>query len=224
MKRRATGDGYADFLLSHTRNKAFGAGPARVEMRDAVLATYLSDEWLVSPALTVNLGVRYEAYWQPAAYNLAMTNWHPDLYRGVGSPEAAGIVQGGKNGVPASTVHNDMNNLMPRLGTAWRFADHWVIRTGAGLYFDQRVGQVAQQAFSNPPVFRSVEPDCSVANSGCVPVSAACAAASYRPRTRGARPWATAMKRTAPSRASPPRPGGTGPVHAGPPRSTLPIA
>ncbi len=163
----ATGDAYADFLLSHTRSKAFGAGPGELKMRDAVLATYFSDEWKVNPRLTITMGVRYEAYWQPAAYNLGMTNWYPDLYRGVGSLEASGIVQGGVNGVPLSTVHNDMNNIMPRLGIAWRFADRWVIRTGAGLYFDQRVGQIAQQAFNNPPTFTSIQPDCIAAGSGC---------------------------------------------------------
>ena len=42
-----------------------------------------------------------------------------------------------------------------------------MIRAGAGLYFDQRTGQIAQQAFNNPPTFQAVQPDCSVAGSGC---------------------------------------------------------
>lgn len=162
-----TGDAYADFLMSLVRNKSFGAGAGELKMRDATLAGYISDEWKVSRNLTLTLGVRYEAYWQPAAYNLQMTNWYPDKYRGLGSTEAAGIVQGGVNGVPMSTLNNDMNNFMPRAGIAWRVADNWVIRTGAGLYFDQRVGQIAQQAFNNPPTFKSVAPDCAVAGSPC---------------------------------------------------------
>jgi hypothetical protein len=35
-----------------------------------------------------------------------------------------------------------------------------VIRTGIGQYFDLRTGQIAQQAFSNPPTFTSVAEDC----------------------------------------------------------------
>ena len=66
-----------------------------------------------------------------------------------------------------STVNNDMNNIMPRLGIAWRVTDNWVIRTGAGLYFDQRVGQIAQQTFNNPPTFKSIAPDCAVPGSPC---------------------------------------------------------
>ena len=62
------------------------------------------------------MGVRYEPYWQPVAYNFDRTNWYPDLYTGVGSAAAAGIVQANHNGINGSTVHNDMNNFMPRRG------------------------------------------------------------------------------------------------------------
>ena len=163
----ATGDGYADFLTGFTRNKAFGAGPGRVQHRDAVMSYYVADEWKINRNLTVTAGVRWEGIWLPATYNLQMTNWWPDLYRGIGSLADSGVVQGGVNGVPKSTIYNDMNNFMPRLGVAWRVANHWVVRAGAGLYFDQRTGQIAQQAFNNPPTFQAVQPDCSVAGSGC---------------------------------------------------------
>ena len=163
----ATGDAYADFLTGFTRNKAFGAGPGRVQHRDAVMSYYVSDEWKVNQNLTITAGLRWEGIWLPATYNLKMTNWWPDRYRGIGSLENSGVVQGGVNGVPNSTIYNDMNNFMPRLGIAWRVAERWVVRAGAGLYFDQRTGQIAQQAFNNPPTFTAVQPDCSVAGSGC---------------------------------------------------------
>lgn len=163
----ATGNAYADFLTGFTRNKAFGAGPGRVQHRDAVMSYYVTDEWKLNRNVTITAGVRWEGIWLPATYNLQMTNWWPDLYRGVGSLENSGIVQGGVNGVPNSTIYNDMNNFMPRLGVAWRVASNWVIRAGAGLYFDQRTGQIAQQAFNNPPTFTAVQPDCSAPGSGC---------------------------------------------------------
>jgi hypothetical protein len=163
----ASGDAYADFLLSVTRSKSFGAGAGELKMRDSVGSGYISDEWKVTQNLTVTMGLRHEAHWHPAAYNLGMTNWYPDRYTGVGSLEAAGIVQGGVNGIPGSTINGDWNNFMPRVGVAWRITNNWVIRAGAGLYFDQRTGQIAQQAFSNPPTFKSIAPDCSVVGSGC---------------------------------------------------------
>ncbi len=163
----ATGDAYADFLMGYTRTKVFGAGPGRILNRDFGAGFYASDQWRVTNRLTVTMGVRYEPFWQPVAYNFDRTNWYPDLYTGVGSAASAGIVQANHNGINGSTVHNDMNNFMPRLGIAWRVTDKWVIRAGAGLYFDQRTGQIAQQGFQNSPGYTSVNIDCSVAGSGC---------------------------------------------------------
>ena len=71
----ATGDAYADFLTGFTRNKAFGAGPGRVQHRDAVMSYYVTDEWKINRDLTINAGVRWEGIWLPATYNLQMTNW-----------------------------------------------------------------------------------------------------------------------------------------------------
>ncbi len=151
----------------YTRSKVFGAGPGRIQNRDLASGFYVSDQWRLTDRLTITMGVRYEPYWQPVAYNFDRTNWYPDLYTGVGSEASAGIVQANHNGISGSTVHNDMNNIMPRLGIAWRVTDKWVIRTGAGLYFDQRTGQIAQQGFQNSPGYTSVNIDCSAPGSGC---------------------------------------------------------
>ncbi len=167
FRGNATGDGYADFLMSYTDSKRFSDGPGLIKMRDTILAAYLSDDWKVTSSLTLSLGLRYEAHWQPAAYNFGMTNWYADRYTGVGSLESSGIVQGGVNGIPRSTVRGDWNNFMPRLGIAWRLSENWVIRTGAGLYFDQRVGQVAQQGFNNPPAMTTISANCNAEGSPC---------------------------------------------------------
>ena len=90
-----------------------------------------------------------------------MVNWWPHLYRGLdGTLESTGIVQGGVNGVPRSTVDGDWNNFQPRIGIAWRVTNKWVIRAGRGLYFDLRTGQVAQSMFGNPPVYTRIDADC----------------------------------------------------------------
>src|SRR5450432_418949 len=163
----ATGNAYADFLTGYTRSKVFGAGPGRVLDRDWAGGFYVTDEWRVHPRVTVTMGARWEPFWQPAAYNFSRTNWWPDQYTGMGSLAASGIVQGGVNGVSPSTVNNDMNNIMPRVGIAWRATDKWVLRVGAGQFFDQRAGQIAQQAFRNAPGYTAVTIDCGVAGSSC---------------------------------------------------------
>lgn len=166
---QASGDEYADFLLSHARLKQFSA-PGKggeLKMRDNLMSFFINDDWKVSQKLTVNWGVRYEVHYQPAAYNLGMTNWWPEKYKGVGTLAGSGIVQGGVDGVPKSTVDNDYNNFAPRLGLAYRVSDTWVIRAGAGVYYDTRTGQIAQQAFSNPPTSSTLEADCSAPGTPC---------------------------------------------------------
>lgn len=165
----ASGDEYADFLLSHARLKQFSAPPrgGELKMRDNLLSFFVTDDWKLNQAVTLNWGVRYEYHFQPYAYNLGMLNWWPDRYTGVGSLRSSGIVQGGVDGIPRSTVYNDANNIAPRLGIAWRVTDKWVIRTGAGLFFDTRTGQIAQQAFNNPPTSTRLEADCTAAASPC---------------------------------------------------------
>lgn len=163
----ATGNAYADFLTGFTRSKVFSAGPGRVQDRDWASGFYVTDEWRVRPRVTVTLGARWEPFWQPAAYNFNRTNFWPDKYTGMGSLAASGIVQGGVNGVPPATAYNDMNNIMPRVGIAWRATDKWVIRAGGGQFFDQRTGQIAQQAFRNAPGLTAVSIDCGVAGSSC---------------------------------------------------------
>jgi len=168
----ATGNAYADYLGGFTTTKSFGGGPGDIMNRDWAAAFYVSDQWRVTNNLTITMGVRYEPYWQPAAFNFQRTNFWPNLYSPpAGSPLCTtlancGIVQGGVNGVPNSTVYNDMNNFAPRLGIAWRVTNDWVVRGGIGQFFDQRTGQIAQQGFSNPPGYTTVSQTCS-ANIGC---------------------------------------------------------
>jgi hypothetical protein len=163
----ARGDEYADFLLTLPFTKTFGAADVvniggQLKLRSHLHSFFLNDDWKVNKDLTVTWGIRYEADFQAAAYNLNMLNFWPDRYRGIdGTMESTGLVQGGIGGVPNNTLYGDFNNFMPRIGLAWRVGDRWVIRSGAGLYFDLRTGQIAQQAFQNPPTYTEVTATCA---------------------------------------------------------------
>lgn len=163
----ASSDEYADFLLSQPRSKTFAAGPGQMHMRDATTAFFVNDDWKVNSKLTINAGVRYEAHFQPFGTDLDFVSFRPELYKSVGSLESSGIVQANRNGIPKTTIQGDWNNFAPRVGLAYRVSDNWVIRAGAGLFFDQRTGQTAQGFFGNPPVFSRVTQDCKTAGSGC---------------------------------------------------------
>jgi hypothetical protein len=169
----AKGDEYADFLLTLPRETTFGSSDefeigGQLKMRSNYYSFFFNDDWKATPKLTVNWGFRYEADFQAAAYNLHMVSWWPENYKGLdGTIESTGLVQGGINGVPNNTVNGDWNNVMPRVGIAWRLSEKWVIRAGGGLYFDLRTGQIAQQAFSNPPTFTETRADCTIAGQTC---------------------------------------------------------
>jgi hypothetical protein len=162
----AQGDEFADFLLTLPQTKLFGGSDVpniggQLKMRSHYHSAFYNDDWKVTQNFMLSVGVRYEADQQAAAYNVNMVNFWPERYRGIdGTLESTGIVQGGVNGVPASTIRGDWNNLQPRIGLAWRVTDKWVIRAGSGLYFDLRTGQVAQSMFGNPPVYTRIDANC----------------------------------------------------------------
>ncbi len=163
----ASGDEYADFLLSQPRLKTFAAGPGQMHMRETTVGLFINDDWKLTPNLTVNAGVRYEAHTHPRGTDLDFVSFWPERYKGVGSLKDSGLIQANVDGIPPTTIFGDWNNFAPRLGFAYRVRNDWVIRTGAGLFFDQRSGQTAQGFFSNPPVFARTTRDCRVAGSGC---------------------------------------------------------
>src|SRR5712691_1543690 len=164
----ASGNEYADFLLSQPATKVFSAGPGELLMREQIWGGFFDDSWKATPNLTVEYGVRYEAHFMPAAYNLHMVSFWPDRYKGVGTLEGSGVVQGGVTpGVPNDVVFGNWLDFGPRLGIAYRLGTKTVIRTGAGIYYDSRTGQIAQQTFSNPPTFANLTINCALAGQSC---------------------------------------------------------
>ena len=100
--------------------------PAR-HLRNQQYATFLQDDWRVTPRLTLNLGLRYEL-------NTVLT----DRDRKLGNFDPArGLVQVG-NGEP-SAFHGDHNNFSPRVGFAWDVSGSGktVIRGGGSIMYEQ---------------------------------------------------------------------------------------
>ncbi len=149
-----TGDAFADFLPDLPSRGTYGVGPGILNLRETSYSAFLADNFKVTQRLTLDLGLRYELNLPPHDAQTNLVSFWPDRYRGPGSPESAGIVVANVTpGVPSSTVFTDRNNLAPRLGFAFSpGGGGLVIRGGAGLFFEQRSAQVAQQFFSNPPV------------------------------------------------------------------------
>src|SRR5260370_42258705 len=62
----ATGNDFADFLLGIPDTSSIAFGNADKYFRESAYDAYISDDWRVSPQLTVNAGMRWE-YGAPIA-------------------------------------------------------------------------------------------------------------------------------------------------------------
>jgi outer membrane receptor protein involved in Fe transport len=93
---------------------------------------FVQDEWKAGPALTVNLGLRYDLqkFAQPPVQNP--------------SQQLLGA------GIDTSTLNTDTNNWGPRIGLAWSPAGaKYVVRGGYGLFFGRTPSIMVGTAHSN---------------------------------------------------------------------------
>ncbi len=160
QNRARTGSGFADFLLGLTANanlSNFTAGDLRYQYWGA----YIQDDWKVSPNFTLNLGLRYEFLTQPVERNDRQGNFLIDqrklIFPHNQTPEGipASLVTPVPEGVNGrSLMEIDKNNFAPRLGFAYRFASHSVIRGGAGVFYADHPAVGASGRLVASPPFR----------------------------------------------------------------------
>lgn len=120
-----TGYAFADFLLDQVAGKGRGSLAAPWTHLHNRSALYVQDDFKVTPALTLNLGMRW-AYTQPLVEkDNRQSNF--DLTTGAqilatnGTRESRALYKSYKKG------------FEPRLGFAWRPSDEWVVRTAYGI-------------------------------------------------------------------------------------------
>lgn len=121
---------WADFLfgLPSTVGKATALFNP-VALRWSQWATYLRDQWQVTPRLTLNLGVRWEYY--PFGYsdNDKGLRWF--------NPNDGRVYIGGFGDVPKDDgIDTGHGQFLPRVGFAYRISDSGVIRGGYGMSAD----------------------------------------------------------------------------------------
>jgi hypothetical protein len=98
-------------------------------------AFYVQDDWKISPRLTLNLGVRYDADYGFVDSEHQQNNRVFKALKIIGHP------------VGSRVVEDDKNNWSPRVGIAYdiRGNARSVVRAGYGIYYDQ--------SFLNVPLF-----------------------------------------------------------------------
>lgn len=118
----------ADFLLGAVQTAQYEVPQRAAARRNVNVAAYAQDDWRLSPALTLNAGLRYD-YESPVVVE-------GDIYSRV-DPATGRLLVAGRNASRALNLRTERINLGPRVGLAYAIGDRTVVRGGAGLYFGQ---------------------------------------------------------------------------------------
>jgi trimeric autotransporter adhesin len=167
-----SGSDFGDFLLGLPSTSAIAFGNADKTLHGVTGNAYVSDDWRVSPSLTVNAGVRWE-------YESPMTETLGRLVNLDVAPDFSSAVQVAANdpvlsqsGFPPALIHSDWRLIQPRIGTAWRPVpgSSLVVRTGYGVYRNTNVyTSLAMLLAQQPPFSKSS----SVTRSSLYPLTLA---------------------------------------------------
>lgn len=144
-----TGNAYADFLLGLPERSTRATYRGATYLRGTQLNLFVSDDWKISPKVTLNLGARYEYEFAPIdkdgfMYNLDPRTFSlvvPDRMLQSGKinpllPAAVKVISASQAGFPQTLLRPDKNNIVPRIGLAVRPRDKMVIRAGYGIFND----------------------------------------------------------------------------------------
>jgi hypothetical protein len=122
----STAPGYSGLNhgMYYSFSQAFGSASGLIATRD--YGGYATDDWRITPALTLTLGVRYEYEYVPG-------NPYPNP------------------AVPQTLNRpDDRNNVGPRLGFAYNIAGNkTVLRGGYGMYYGRIINSNVLQAYQN---------------------------------------------------------------------------
>jgi hypothetical protein len=170
-----TNDGLMDLLLGLSSSYSqYQAVPVRHYVNQTPSA-YALDNWHVSPRLTLQLGLRYDALPHAWERSNQVANFDPSLYLPSEQPTWIGTalnpngpgfqtvngtpfyVNGmglaGQNGFPRGLVENDYNTLQPRVGFSEDLfgTGKTVLRGGLGTFYERLQGNDIYNAATAPP-------------------------------------------------------------------------
>jgi hypothetical protein len=142
-----TGNAFADYLIGGVRTSTFSYGDPNQHPKTSAAGFYAQDQWSIRKDLTLNYGLRYEAY---------VPQKESDNKLGTFDPNDGTLLDGQGNRWSVNTTGNLVNvgtanlgntiykqpkwNFGPRVGFDYRFLnDKAVLRGGYGIYYDQLV-------------------------------------------------------------------------------------
>jgi outer membrane receptor protein involved in Fe transport len=147
--RTGTGSPVADFLLGTANSVTLGSNLNATE-REWYGAGYVQDDWTLTKALTLNVGVRYEKMTPPVEVNNRMAN----LIVTPGDQNFGQYILAGNSHYPRSLIKQSDLDFSPRVGFAYRLPDvrDMVVRGSFGIFYAQDFGLgVGNSLAANPP-------------------------------------------------------------------------
>jgi hypothetical protein len=161
----ATGNDFTDFLLGIPTASSLALGNADKYYRQGFSDAFVTDDWRLKPALTLNLGVRWE-------YESPITELYGRLVNLDIAPHFISATPVIAETAHNSLLHPDRSGFEPRISLAWRprVSGSLVVRAAYGMYRDTSVYRsIADQMAQQSPLSKSL----SVQNTPANPLSLA---------------------------------------------------
>jgi hypothetical protein len=152
----ATGSDLADFMLGLPNTSTIAFGNADKFLRSSGGDLYFNDDFRISPALTLNAGVRWEfdTPFAETGNRLSNLDVAPD-FSAVSQvqPDGVGSITG--QTFPSALISSDPHLIQPRLGVAWRPipGSSLVVRAGYGVYRNTNTYQSIALLMAQQPPF-----------------------------------------------------------------------
>jgi hypothetical protein len=141
---------FADFLLGLAHTVTLSPTPFDIRENSWNTNIYFQDNWRLYPALTLNLGLRWDLFLRPIQKEETVANYFMN--------NGGGLIVSGKflvkdrpAGWPKALVFNDYRDFGPRLGLAWTPRVSTVIRAGFGLYYSPEISNSYTNMGLNAP-------------------------------------------------------------------------
>ena len=149
FSNRYTGNTYADFLLGIPTSASRSFVKPADDIQRKTFGYFVTDQFKVSPKLTMTLGVRYDVV-QPYSHASGLISAFDVATGGIVVPDSSlskvspvmpvgyvKVIGASSAGYSQNLLTTDKNNIAPRVGMAWRpLGANTVFRGGFGIYYD----------------------------------------------------------------------------------------
>ena len=138
-----TGSPFASMLLGAVDFGSIAYTPTRPGFRFRYYGGYVQDDYKITPKLTVNAGLRWEAFRPPFEVHDRLSSFEPDIPNPsagnrLGALAFAGFGTGRVGARRLADTH--WANFGPRVGFAYSWNSKTVVRAGFGISFEQSAG------------------------------------------------------------------------------------